>query len=433
MPSALLFLVLVAHAGEADGGSAAPRRWTHPRGPASRSCMSHARAPESLGEPAWTYKAKAPVRHVPLTWDGIVYVREGERLVALDAESGRILASTDLPGAGAAAVDADAYYVRMGPRLVQWRRRDKGFTRRWSAVVGDDASAPCVHDGELYLTAGGQLVRLRPGLEKPAWKAGTDAYGAPALYGEEVYALEGGAVVARARLDGREVARLDLGAAGKQGFVAVNRNHVCARVDDRWVIARREAADGKVTISRAWTVPYREEPLLYPASTIGLAEKERPVPAPPPLGKDEFVKEMKRRKEIRDGKAEAPKPQVKLYRTYMLFRWLENEHTTGKGAEKKTETRIDQQDVNMVDPDDHPELFGTTGLPVALDDWFCTGLWCVDLNANEIVWHLHERPDRPILKDGVSLRPVPVDDDRLLVVSKDGTRIVCLKPEVIGK
>jgi hypothetical protein len=412
--SALLLLVLTAYAGEGDGGSAAATRWTHPRGPASRSCMSDAKPLESLGDVVWRYKADPPIGAVPLTWDGIAYLRQGDRLVALDTDSGKPVASQSIPGAADAALDGGAVYLRMGPRIVQWWRRGTGFTRRWSAEVGEKAGAPCLFEGELYLTSAGRLVRLRPGRETPAWKAGEGAYGAPALLGEEVYALEGGSVVARSRLDGKEVARLDLGLSATDGLVAVNGAHVCARVGTQWVIARRVVTDGKLELSRPWQVPYTQEPLVYQRSTIGWAEMER---TPGRAHGDEEKKDA----------------LPVMNKTFMLFRWIEMQRREGKGPDAKVTEYIGKEDRNLVQPKSRPDLLEGTALPISLDGWFCTGMWCADLNANRINWHLRERADRPLLPSGVGLRPVPAEDGRLMLASRDGKELICMQPEVIGK
>ena len=138
---ALALLVPLCRAGDRDGASARPARWNHPRGPASRSCMSDARAPESIGPIAWRFKAPKAIDAVPLTWDGIAYLRTGETLVALDVRTGKKLASQKVGVPKGMAVERGAVYLHLGERLVQWRRRNTVFTRRWSAVVGANAGA----------------------------------------------------------------------------------------------------------------------------------------------------------------------------------------------------------------------------------------------------------------------------------------------------
>ncbi|MHC4448794.1 MAG: outer membrane protein assembly factor BamB family protein [Planctomycetota bacterium] len=387
----LLFLMPTLRAGEHDGGSARATRWNHPRGPASRSCMSWAKAPQSLGPAAWTYKANPPISAVPLTWDGVAYLQQNDQLVAIDTQSGKRLASHKVGVAAGAAVEDGAVYLRLGARIVQWRRRGAAFSRRWSAEVGADASAPCLYDGELYLTTAGKLVRFRPGSDKPVWSVGTQAHGAPALYGEQIYALEGKAVVARSRLDGKEVARIDLGLSGKNGLVAVNVSHVVARIGTQWIIARRVMKDGKLELSRPWKVPYAAEPLVYRNSTIGRTSKEN---------------------------------------NFTLFGWKERTRKQKDGPDKKF---IAKDNRELIKAKQRVDLIDGAGLPISLNDWFCTGLWCANLNANRIVWHLQERPDRVLLKEGVAFRPVPADDESLMVISKDAKKIICLRPEVIGQ
>ncbi|MHC4939248.1 MAG: PQQ-binding-like beta-propeller repeat protein [Planctomycetota bacterium] len=388
---ALLLLIPVASAGDRDGAVARATRWNHPRGPASRSCMSWAKAPDSLGKVAWTYKASPPISAVPLTWDGVAYLQQGEEWVVIDTESGKKLASEKVGAVTGAAIDGGALYLRMGPRIVQWRRRGSALTRRWSAEVGAEASAPCLYEGELYLTAGGKLVRYRPGSDKPVWSAGSNAQGTPALFGEEIYVLEGSAIVARSRLDGKEVARLDTKLAGKDLLVAVNRTHVAVRADDQWLIARRSMKAGMLELTRPWKVPYVAEPLIYVRSTIGLSKK---------------------------GEA------------FSLYAWRER---TRKKKDSEPVKFIAKDERDLVKPESRPELLKGAGWPISLDDWFCTGLWCSNLNNNRIAWHLHERPERILLKDGVGFRPVPADDESLMIISKDATKIICVRPEVIGQ
>ncbi|MEM8883972.1 MAG: hypothetical protein AAGD14_07890, partial [Planctomycetota bacterium] len=316
------------------------------------------------------------------------WVQVGEQLFVLDGETGKKLASEKVGTVRGAALDDGAAFLHLGNRLVQWRRRGSGLVRRWSTELKPDASAPCIFRGELYLTQGGQLFRLRPGSDKPAWSKGSNALGAPALYGNEIYSIETSgdkaSLVARARLDGREVARVQLGAGAKDGLVAVNNDLACVRVGDRWVLVRRTVEDGKLALSRPWEVPFTEEPMLYPRSAMGFVDKER---------------------------------------TFMLYRY----HSPPKSKGVKNNKRP------LVNADDRKDLLRGAAMPIALGEWFCPGLWCGNLNANRILWHLHERPERKLLEKGVSLRPVPVENDRLMVVSRDKKKILCLQPEVIGQ
>ncbi|MHC4954246.1 MAG: outer membrane protein assembly factor BamB family protein [Planctomycetota bacterium] len=381
------FLILAlcagsAAAGDTDGGNAEPRRWTHARGPASRSCVSQAKPVSSLGATAWTYKAKAPIAATPLTWDGTGFLLEGETVVAIDLESGKRLASQRVGTAGSLTLGDGAVFVREADQIVQWRRHQSGFRRRWSKKVGADASAPCVHEGEIYLTSEGKLLRLRVGQDKPAWSQGTKCFGAPALYGEEIYALElvdgnKAALVARARLDGSERARVVLGEGAKDGIVALNFAQACVRLGDRWVMVRRTAKDGALKLEKPWKVRLTEAPLVYRRAVIGVG-----------------------------GKAGA----------LMLYRYT------------------DKKDIQrpMISPKNRADLLKGAGWPISMQTVFCNGLWAADINANRIRWHLHERPDRPLLKDGVAFRPVPATDERLLIVSHDRKSVICIAPEVIG-
>lgn len=383
---ATVCLTLIASAGENDGASADARRWAHPRGPASRSRVSHAQAPDSLGKPAWTLKAPSELKSAPLTWDGIGYLMFGDVLVAIDLDNGRRVASHKVSGGGAstlqrAALGNGSVFLRVDSRLQQFRRSEKTFKSQWSVNVGARASAPCVYQGEVYLTANGKTVRYRPGRKQPAWEEGEGAFGTPALFGEHVYSLEASgdkaSVVARARLDGREALRVEIGEAAKDGLVAVGALHVCVRVGKRWVLLKRVSKDGKLSVSRPWDVPYTEGPLLYSRSVIGFAKTKG---------------------------------------TYMLYRYLKD---------KKNE-------FPLVNANTRADLILGAGSPIALGEQFCTGLWCAKINSNRITWHLHERSRRPLLKQGIAFHPVPAGDTKLLLVARDKKSIVCIQPEVIG-
>jgi len=384
--SLLGLLSAIVLAGGADGGNAPAQRWTHDRGPAGQTCVSQAEPMETLGNVLWTYRAQGTIAAAPLTWDGVAYLREGQRLIALDLETGKRRASQDIGNVTSAALGDGAVFVRQGANLIQWRRHKKTFRKRWSVALTDGASAPCIYAGELYVTSGGKLVRLRAGQKKPAWEQGTGAFGSPALHGEEVYSLERSgtkvALVARARLDGSEVARIEweggatTGGTG-DGSVAVNRDQAAVNVGDKWFLIHRKHAGGKLTLKDPWPVPLKDEPLLYTSAVIGYGGKKNSL---------------------------------------MLFRY------TGK----KNLSRP------LVTPAARPDLLKGAALPISMQNVMCTGLWMANLNANLIRWHLHERPERKLMTNGVAFRPVPATDERLLLVDQDKKQLVCVAPEVIG-
>jgi len=388
----LCLIAAAAPAGERDGSRAHPQRWTHPRGPASRSCVSQAQPMESLGDVVWTYRAQATIAAAPLTWDGMAFLREGGQLVAIDLDSGKRRATQKIGAVTAAALGEGAVFVRQGPNLVQWRRHNATFRQRWSIELTPTASAPCIHEGEIYVTSGGKLVRLRIGQKKPAWSQGTNCFGTPALLGEEIYSLERAAddkvaLVARARLDGSERARIEWakdsgdgdskdGGAG-EGSVAVNRDQAAVRIGEKWTLIQRKFSKGKVTLRTVWPVPLKEAPLLYTSAAIGYGGNKNSL---------------------------------------MLYRY-----TTKKNLSRP-----------LVTPAARPDLLTGAANPISMQDVMCTGLWMANLNANLIRWHLHERPQRKLLADGVAYRAVPATDERILLISKDKKRMICVAPEVIG-
>jgi hypothetical protein len=341
---------------------------------------------ESLGDVLWTYRAKSTLAAAPLTWDGTAYLREGQQLVAIDLDSGKRVASQDIGATTSAALGEGAVFVREGAKLVQWRRHNATFRRRWSLDLTADASAPCIHDGEVYVTSGGKLLRLRIGQQKPAWEQGAGCFGDPALFGEEVYCLERSgekiALVARARLDGSERARVDWdggkkeGGAG-EGSVALNRDQVAVRVGDKWILVERKLTDVQLTLKNPWPIPLTSEPLLYSSAAIGFGGK-----------KDSL----------------------------MLFRFTPKQNVSRP----------------LITPATRPDLMNGAADPISMQDVLCTGLWMANLNANLIRWHLHERPDRKLMTSGVAFRAVPAGDERLLIVDQDKKQVICVAPEVIG-
>jgi len=382
IPLFLAILAAVGFAGELDGRSAHPRRWAHTRGPASGSCVSQAEPLESLGEVIWTFRAKGTIDATPLTWDGLGYLRVGDELIAIDLETGKRRASQKIGAMRAAALGDGAVFIRQGAALQQWRRHNTSFRRRWTIDLSAAASAPCIYEGEVYVTSEGKLLRLRVGQSEPAWSQGSTCFGTPALMGDEVYALEkaGGktiALVARARLDGSERARIEWDGGAGEGHVALNRDQVAVRIGGRWTLVRRKFKDGSITLDSPWNVPLKQTPLLYTSAAIGIGGEHGAL---------------------------------------MLFR-----HTK-KGKHMRP----------LVTPGTRKDLFKGIGEPISMQDVMCTGLWMENLNANVIRWHLHERPKRKLLPAGVAYRPVPATDERLMLVAKDKKSVICVAPEVIG-
>src|SRR5690606_7963535 len=91
---------------------------------------------EQLGE-AWSYELSGASTAVPLAIGGTVYVPNGDRIVALDGDSGEEVWSTPLAGPAAAAGN-DA---SNGDRPAR-QRNLRASTRGVSYWPGDDERAP---------------------------------------------------------------------------------------------------------------------------------------------------------------------------------------------------------------------------------------------------------------------------------------------------
>ncbi len=379
--AALLACAAPLLAGETDAGHAPAGRWPHPRGPASATGRSLAEPPGSFGGLRWSYAAKAPLREVPLLWDGALFLLEGNDIVALDAANGRPRARAAGPPAptGAPALhDRSLFLLDGGKRLVEWHLRGRTLQQRWSCDVGDSAAGVRIHMGEIYVTTAGGLHRLRQGRAKPAWTAPGRYEGEPAVFGDHVYALRrpesGGLQLAvLERRDGTEagVAGLgDLGGAG--GAVAVSEGLAAAQVGDRWAFFAKAGPPPTLRLLRAESLT--TAPLLGPALGMAFASA------------DAWVL-------IRDGK---------------------------------------QQVQTFLPAKARPDLATGIAAPVGMGEVVCFGTWAGEINANEVLWHLGERPAVKQFAKGVGFPPVPSGDERMIVVAEDRRSVHCIVPEEIG-
>ncbi len=368
-----------ALASEKDGGHAAPRRWTHARGPAAYNGRTLAEPVRSWGGPRWTYRAHAKVRGVPVTWDGIAFVLDGADLVALDLVDGSVLARTAVAARHPEiAVESRAVLVReQGNRLALFRLADRKFHRIWSHECQPDSSAPRILGGEVYWCAPDGLRMIRLGSRKPTWIAAGRYAGAPAVYGGHVYALreDSGKLVLAAhdRGTGKIAARVDLG-AGRGGVVGVSQRLVAAKVGNgEWAFLARQSKDGKLTLKFGSRQDASGVPLV--GNRVGIART--------------------------DGG------------------WALLRSTAGKKSR-----------VVLIKKKDRPELLAGACNAIAhpgSDIGF--GTWCGDVNANTIHWHANEGRT---LSGGVACA-VPAGHRRLLMVAADRKQMVLLGPRIIGK
>jgi len=379
----LLFLAAGAAAGELDGAKAPPERWTHPHGPAAGNRRSAARVPDSFGGIRWSYTAKRQVLTPPLTWDGVAFLLDGPSLVALDIESGRVIARagvkpTDPPAL--AAYNRSVFVLETSNRLVQLRLRGRQLVRGWSLDVGAGASAPCILDGEIYVRAAGGLLRLRAGARKPIWKTSGDYVGNPAAYGDHVYAVRRAGssleLVAHARADGKVIASGDVGSKSTA---------------QRVVITKKMA--GIETTPGDWTIFQRKTVRGDPELTFSRNEK---LLSQPCTGQSTFL-----------GLTNGP-----------MWVFL----TMGKGKRQP-----------LVHGKRRPELVDGVASPISLN-WptVCFGTWAGNVHSMRILWHLNERPEIKQFRAGVRFNAVPARNELLLIVPRDGKSLHAIGPEEIG-
>jgi hypothetical protein len=385
----LTLLAALGQAAEPDASRAAVERWTHPHGSAAGNGRSFARCPDSFGGAVWSFKAQKTILAPPLTWDGAAFVLDGGTLAALDVEDGRVLARTtvniDQPGK-IAVYDRD-FFCLEEQRIAQYRLRGRKLTRGWSFEVGDEASAPAILSGEIYLTTKGSLLRLRAGARKPAWRIAGDYVGDPAAYGDHVYALErsGGKlhVVLHARADGQVITSVELGSApsGRGGRVVVTETMLGAQIPGS---------------ARTWAIVGSKPAGKGPPQLSFL--RNETLHCQPSTGRSTFL-------------ALAGNPPTWCFLTLSPKQPL----------------------IPLVNLERHPQLVKDGVAPISLN-WptVCFGSWAGNVHSMRILWRLDERPEIKALRGGVRFHAVPARHALLLVVAKDGQSLHASGPEEIG-
>jgi len=384
-------LTASAGAEEGDAARAAPERWNHPRGPASRSGRSLAAAPGDLGPTLWMLKARQRFLGPPLTWDGLVFVLDGDarkaRALVLDGQDGSVIASAEVEGPGegrGALLDRSWFLVEGGATLVELRLDQGRLERAWTWAAGAGAGAPCAFDNELYLASATGLHRLRPGRSKAVW-SGAGAYlGDASLFGDHVYAVRragSGALelVAHARVDGAQVASVEVAAKAPSDAdvrVVVSGGIAAVHLDgSRWVMFKRSHEFGKVTLEA------RREELLVTAPLAGDDSL---------LGLDE------------DG-------------SWVILRFS------------------NRPKVPFVKRADRPELVDGAAAPTVLDGTLVFGTWASKVNDNRLWWHLAWRPDGREFAAGVGCATVPLAGGKILAVTKDGRTLRAIGADPMGE
>ncbi|MHC4956815.1 MAG: outer membrane protein assembly factor BamB family protein [Planctomycetota bacterium] len=388
----LAVTALLAVSVQADDGLYAPaERWTHPRGPASGSGRSHARAPRTFGGILWTAKAKGTILAPPVTWDGVAFVLDGDKnramLLAVDTRSGKTVSRVAVKSPGGtpqpAVDDRSVLIVEEGRRLVEFRLQNGRLQRRWNFDAGTGASAARVLDGEIYLPTADGLHRLRVGSRRPVWTAPGKFAGEPAVRGDHVYAVISAdgklSLAAYRRADGKYVAGCVLGpdTAGAAPRVAAGSKSIGVRMPlkNSWALVELKAEAGNPSLTFGRVVSSTRDPLAGRALVVLDGSGNWTV--------------------------QSPSGKQKVWRF------------TGR-AER----------ADLVD--------GATA-PIALrDDVVCFGMWAGNLSANRIHWHLKERADVKVFAQGLRYNPVPAGDRVLLTVPKSGKSLCAIGEEKIG-
>ncbi|MHC4549340.1 MAG: outer membrane protein assembly factor BamB family protein [Planctomycetota bacterium] len=384
----LLLLATAVVAAEPAGSRAAAERWTHPRGPAAGNGRSRARAPDSFGGIVWSYKARKEIVAPPLTWDGAAFVRDGSSLAALDVETGDVLARTTVKVADPlriATYDRSVFLLGEGGRLAQLRLRGRQFVRGWSFAAGEGASAPCIVEGEIFLTTAAGLLRLRAGSREAVWTAAGEYLGDPAVYGDHVYAVKrtGGQLVlaAHLRTGGEIVASLEIGrATGRGGRVIVTRNVVGVLLPPaeggKWAIVRRKPVEnGPPDLEFDRNESLLNQPSTGESNLLGMTGK--------PLAWTLLSVGKRKRMPLTAGRH-------------------------------------------------RPDLVADVSSPVSLN-WptVVFGMWAGNVHSMRILWHLNERPEIKTFQQGVRFSAVPARHALLLVVPEDGKSLHAIGPEEI--
>jgi outer membrane protein assembly factor BamB len=239
---------------------------------------------DAFGQIAWRYTGVTHAVTAPpaLSTDGsIVYTApaEGEGIVAVDVETGRLRWAAPLGGATAGPVVAgDVVYVANLTGIL-FAVDPRSGVERWHATAGGTYEAsPAIVDGALYIgNRDGHLYALDAASGQERWRAdlGDWVDTTPAVMNGVVYvANRAGTLFALDAATGQERWRLDLGPTGTSGTVqspaaspdlgivaAVGADGILRVVDaatgtERWTYGPNpEAGDGDGTTARTIAGP----------------------------------------------------------------------------------------------------------------------------------------------------------------------------------
>lgn len=286
---------------EPDGAVAEPARWTGPNGPPSNSRRSRALPVTRDVVAAWSVALPGEAVAPPVTWDGTAYVlcaaREGAELVAVDVAKGVLVAKKILPAAPRAPIHVwgGVVYVRSSAGQISGMRPvGSSFIEKWK-LASPESPSMTVFEGEMYLAAGGALVRASPGLKDPLWSVPGTFHGPPAIYGDSVLAIEIdrhgiGNLVSHDRRTGRMVAKTEIGMpalAGQQAApidITAGADHLLVRPP--WPIRLERGTASDVFVSYGFegnlllnlearsVMNFRVKAAVYKGGLIGCESEE---------------------------------------------------------------------------------------------------------------------------------------------------------------
>ncbi|MFQ5845714.1 MAG: hypothetical protein ACE5JG_12080 [Planctomycetota bacterium] len=308
--------------------------------------------------------------------------------MALDAGTGGRLAAVSLGSTGVprpALWNRSLFVVEGGATLVEHRLVRKRFRRRWTHAVGAGASPPCVFANEIYVSTPAGLLRLRPGLGRPVWKAAGDYLARPALFDRHIHAVRRDrygnlTLTAFDRATGEPVADVRLPhqeREGRGGRVVAGAGLVVVQLPPpakrRWCLVKRTVKDGRTTLSDPKMLTLKTQPLVFGNRLLALDEDSDWV----------------------DWSLSRPRPFV-------------------LAAKAK-----------------RPHLVAGAASPVRFRGGLCFGSWTMDGSNREILWHVQEHRARKEFRRGVRYGAVRAGG-LLLLVRRDGKALHAVAEERIG-
>ncbi len=189
----LACFVALASGDDQDGALAPADAWVTHGGSPARNRASATRALFVEPHLGWTFEAPGPIEGDPLVWGGRAFVayrtKKGRGLAVLDLRDGSTLerltfASAEAPLAP--CVWGDLLLVR-DDELRAYRVGTRGLSRLWTRTADAAHGPPLLVRDEIYVVDGDALLRLRAADGSTLWRTEGLFHGRPSLRGERVY------------------------------------------------------------------------------------------------------------------------------------------------------------------------------------------------------------------------------------------------------